>query len=239
MTAIQDSDAYGKGLLAYLEGNRHAAFTVSSDVAETERWPVKTFFRSFADMPEAERVALSLCEGRVLDAGAGAGSHALWLASKGHDVTAIDVSPGAVEVMQRRGLTDARLQDFFTLSGERYDTILMLMNGIGITGRIERLDRFFIQAKSLLNPEGRIVLDSSDIIYLFLDDDGSALIDLNAGYYGEVEYRMDYGRTKGAPFDWLFIDFDTLADAASRHGFSCTKRYEDDHYLYVAELRLA
>ena len=235
-----DADAYGKGLLDYYEGNRSAAFTVWSDVAETERWPVSTFFRSEKDMPEAERLALSLCSGRVLDVGAGAGNHALWLAERGHDVTAVDVSAGAVEVMKRRGVKDAREADFFTLTAADgpYDTLLMLMNGIGIVGSVDRLDAFFLKAKELLNAGGRILLDSSDIIYLFLEEDGSALIDLNAKYYGEVQYRMDYGRLKGKPFDWLFIDFDTLAAAAARHGFSCAKRFEDEHYLYLAELRM-
>lgn len=231
-----DSDAYGKGLKAYWQGKRTAKFTVSSDIAETEKWEISTFFRPFDKMPELEQIALSRCAGRVLDAGAGAGSHALYLQESGNEVTAIDISEGAVEVMELRGVKDARQQDFFLLSNEKFDTILMLMNGVGIVQRIENFNTFFLQCKELLAPNGKIVLDSSNIIYMFLDDDGSALIDLNSNYYGEMTYRMDFAQYKGVAFDWIFIDFDTLSELASQHGFRCTKVYENDHYHYLAEL---
>ncbi|MDD2798326.1 MAG: class I SAM-dependent methyltransferase [Bacteroidales bacterium] len=209
-----------------------------SDLAATEKWDIALFFRSFDEMPEIEQIALSRCEGRVLDAGAGAGSHALHLQNSGKTVTAIDISEGAVEVMQKRGVNDARLVDFFTLKEEKFDTLLLLMNGVGIVERMENFTRFFVQAKSLLHPGGKIILDSSNIIYMFADDDGSALIDLNSNYYGEMTYRMDFANYKGIPFDWIYIDFDTLTTLAEQHGFSCTKIYEDDHFHYLAELIL-
>lgn len=235
---IIDKDAYGKGLLAYQRGVKNAKFSVFSDLAETEKWDVATFFRPFDKMPEVERIALNRCSGRVLDAGAGAGSHALWLQGQGKAVTAIDISEGAVEVMQKRGVTDARLQDFFTMKEEKFDTLLMLMNGIGIVGKLGNFTQFFLQAKQMLNTGGKIILDSSNIIYMYEDEDGSALIDLNAAYYGEMVYRMDFANFKGVTFDWIYIDFDTLSDLAQQYGFKCEKIYEDEHYHYLAELSL-
>ncbi|MEG1615586.1 MAG: class I SAM-dependent methyltransferase [Bacteroidales bacterium] len=236
---IQDKDAYGKGLLAYWNGKKSAKFTVYSDLAEVEKWDISTFFRGFEEMPEAEQLALQRTRGSVLDVGAGAGSQVLWLQEQGHQVTALDISEGAVEVMQARGVKDARLQDFFAMSGEKFDTILLMMNGAGIVQRIDRFPEFFSKAKDLLQEDGRILMDSSNIIYLFMEEDGSALINLNSGYYGEMEYRMDFENFKGMPFDWIFIDFDTLAELAAQHGFSCEKVYEDEHFLYLAELKLA
>ncbi|NDV46609.1 class I SAM-dependent methyltransferase [Paludibacter sp. 221] len=232
------NDTYGEGLLAYWEGKKNAVFTVESDIAETEKWPVSTFFRSYRNMPEIEQKALSHVQGTVLDIGAGAGSHALWLQQQGSDVTAIDISTGAVEVMQQRGIKKVLRQDFFTFRGEKFDTLLMLMNGIGITGQIKNLPHFFEQAKQLLNPEGKIILDSSDLIYLFEEEDGSVLLDLNGEYYGELEYTFNFGKSKGEPFKWLFVDFDTLCEYAEKSGFACQKLFEDDHYLYLAELTL-
>lgn len=231
-------DIYGKGLLAYLNGNKHAVFTVESDIAETEEWPVSTFFRSYENMSEAEQIALSRTEGIILDIGAGAGSHTLWLQQHGNDVTAIDISEGAVEVMRQRGVQKAFRQDFFSYSGQTFDTLLLLMNGIGIVGKLDRLPDFFEQAKQLLNQGGKILLDSSDISYLFEEEDGSFLIDLNSPYYGEMQYTFEFDGEKGEPFDWLFIDFDILSVYAEMAGFACEKIYEDAHYLYLAELRL-
>lgn len=238
MKKIKDRDAYGKGLLAYQKGNHKARFTVYSDIADTEKWEIATFFREYEEMPEAEQIALGLCEGRVLDIGAGAGSHALWLQNQNHTVTAIDISEGAIEVMTQRQVKDARLQNYFSMTGEKYDTLLLLMNGVGIVERIDRFAEFFSKAKELLNEGGKILLDSSNIIYLFMEEDGSALIDLNNNYYGEMEYRMDYSSFMGESFGWIFIDFDTLSELAAQHGFTCEKKYEDEHFLYLAELKL-
>ncbi|HOI26149.1 MAG TPA: methyltransferase domain-containing protein [Paludibacteraceae bacterium] len=229
-------DVYGDGLRAYQNGKKNAKFIVESDLAETDRWPIFTFFRSYEEMPEVEQKALQHVEGKTLDVGAGAGSHSIWLQSKQIDVTAIDVSPGAVEVMRERGVNRPLLQNYFSFNETGYDTMLMLMNGIGIVGKLNRLSSFFLQAKKILKKGGRILLDSSDIRYMYEDEDGSVMIDLNGGYYGEMEYTFGFNKKKGVPFDWVFVDFDTLADCAKLHGFSCKKLYEDDHYLYLAEL---
>ena len=113
-----------------------------------------------------------------------------------------------------------------------------MMNGAGIVGRIDGFARFFSKAKELLNENGKIIIDSSDIIYMFMEDDGSAVLDLNADYYGQMQYRIDFSGEKGEYFDWIFIDFDTLAGLAAENGFNCKKLYEDDHYLYLADLTL-
>ena len=190
-----DKDSFGKGLLSYYNGNVQAKFSVYSDSADTERWPISTFFRKFENMPKNEQIALSDCIGRVLDIGAGAVSHSLWLNERNHKVTSIDISEGAVEVMKKRGLDDVRLVDYFDFSGEKYDTLLLLMNGIGIIQTLDRLPEFFAKAKELLTDKGCILLDSSNLIYLFMDEDGTAMIKLNSDkYYSEIEYRIDFSK---------------------------------------------
>lgn len=230
-------DVFGDGLRAYLDGDLKATFTVESDVAETEEWDVATFFREWKDMSEAERIALKRCKGSVLDVGAGAGSHALWLQEKGVDVTALDLSCGAADVMRRRGVRSVVNADFFAYGG-KHDTLLLLMNGVGIAGKMSRLAAFFVHARKLLNKGGRILLDSSDLIYLYEDEDGCAEIDLNGNYYGELEYTFAFKGEKGEPFGWLFVDYPNLEFCAKANGFSCKKIYEDDHFLYLAELTL-
>lgn len=234
---IMPKDIYGNGLQAYLEGDTNAFFTVESSIAETEQWPVSLFFRNDKDMPEIEKIALSHVQGKTLDIGAGAGSHALLLQEKNIEVTAIDISPKAVEVMKKRGVTDARIADFFHYKDEKYDTLLLLMNGIGITGELKNLPLFFKQAKQLLRPDGKIILDSSNILYLFEDEDGEVVFDIDDPYYGEMEYRFVFKGEADNYFPWLFIDFDTLAYYAKKSGFSYHKIYEDEHFLYLAELK--
>jgi SAM-dependent methyltransferase len=210
---------------------------VWSDIAETDYIPVHHLFRSFTDMPVLEQTALQRCCGRILDIGAGAGSHTLWLQNQGHDVWALEISPGACRVMQKRGVKNILQQNLFDLQGnQKYNTILMLMNGIGVVGNVGRLKTFFDIARQILAPDGQILVDSSDLRYLFLDDDGSILIHLNGKYYGEVEYRMNYAGEKGRRFPWLFIDDQLLAYYAEQNGFHMERLEEGNHYDYLARI---
>lgn len=226
----------GHAIKEFFTTRKAAKLRVFSSQFYEDEIPVATLFRTFEQMPPQEKEAVRLCSGRVLDVGAGSGCHSVELIKRGLDVVAIDISELSVQVMQERGI-DARTYDFFDKSfDEKFDTILMAMNGIGIVGKIERLSDFFIRAKQLLAPDGQILLDSSDIKYVFENEDGSLDIDLAAGYYGELDYRMQYRGIKGETFDWLYIDFDTLSMYAEQFGLVCEKCIDGEHYDYLARL---
>lgn len=212
---------------------------VHSSMFDDDEIPVATLFRKFKDMPKLEQVALEKAEGRILDVGAGSGCHCVVLAEMGKSCTAIDISGLSVEVMKEKGV-DARCIDLFdeNFVGQ-YDTILMLMNGTGIIGRLENMQKFFIRMKHLLAPGGRILIDSSDLRYLFEEEDGSLMIDLADDYYGLVDFQMEYNKVLGEPFDWLYVDFDTLSLYAEQNGFKAEMIAEGEHYDYLAALSLA
>lgn len=231
-------DIFGKAIKAYFENEDPEDIVVHSPDFDDDIIPVPYLFRSFAEMPPLEKKALQLCRGRVLDVGCGAGSHALFLQQeKDLQVTAIDTSEGAIEICKERGLKDARNVSFEDLSEEKFDTILLLMNGTGIVGKMRKLDRFFAKLKQLLNPEGQVLIDSSDLIYLFEEDeDGGVWVDSAAGYYGELKYSLSYKGETSEIFDWLYLDFDSLSLAASKNGFSCELLKKGEHYDYLARL---
>jgi SAM-dependent methyltransferase len=231
-----NNDPLGQALWDYHFKKTPAIVNVLTNIAEDETISAEYFFRDFEKMPELEQKALDECFGKVLDIGAGAGSHALYLQSKNIKVTAIDISKKSVEVMKSRGLKDARYEDIYNLKNEKFDTIFLIMNGIGVAGKKDNLGNLFKHLKSLLNDGGQIILDSSDLIYLFEQEDGSVLIDLNAGYYGEMEYTLKYKNINGETFDWLFVDFFSLKEIAEKSGFICTKLFEDEHYNYLVKL---
>lgn len=226
----------GRAILDYYTTGKAAKLRVFSSMFYEDEIPVSTLFRSFEEMPVQEKKAIELCRGRVLDAGAGSGCHSKLLIERGLEVTAIDISELSVEVMKQRGI-DARVIDFFDERfTEKFDTILLAMNGIGIVGKTDRLGEFFRCAKRLLAPGGQILLDSSDIKYVFMDEDGSMEINLAAGYYGEVDFKMRYKNITGKPFDWLYIDFETLSMYAEEYGFNCEKCIDGEHYDYLARI---
>ena len=226
----------GRAIADYYKDGKAARLRVFSPMFDADEIPVATLFRRLDEMPAIEREALNLATGHILDVGAGAGCHAMALQEMGKQVTAIDISPLAVETMGRRGVKEVREQDFFTLDGPGYDTILMLMNGIGIVGMLSRMPAFFMQLDKLLAPGGQLLCDSSDICYVFEDEDG--FIDLTGidGYYGELTYQMQYRSVKGEPFPWLFIDAETLREQAARHGFDVEVVLTGDHYDYLARI---
>ncbi len=230
-------DPVGAAILDYIKTRKPDDIIVSSDICEDDVIPVEVLFRNQIEMPDLELMALESCKGKVLDVGAGAGAHSKELIDRGLDVDSIEISDGAVEYMKSIGL-NARKINFFDLKNDKYDTILMMMNGIGIAGKLSNLENTLLQAKSLLQPGGKILCDSSDIKYLYEDEDGALWVDLNSEYYGNFRFQMKFKKEKGPWFDWLYVDFDNLFNAAKNIGLKAKKIVDqDDHYL--AEITIA
>ena len=239
MTTTTAPDILGQALLAYHRGDATATLTVHCNVADDEPLPAAYFFRTLLQMPALERQALDESRGRVLDLGAGAGCHSLELQSRGFAVKAVDVSAGAVQVMAERGVGTVARHDLFSpLLAEElpYDTILLLMNGLGLTGTLEGLDKFLAHARTLLAPGGQVLATSSDVRYLYEDEEGAVRINLNGPYYGEVEYTLSYAGRTGAPFPWVFVDAALLQDAAEAAGYTADFLDEDEDGQYLVRL---
>lgn len=234
-----DKDPMGAAIADFFQKGKAARLRVFSSQFDEDEIPASQLFRTYDEMPVLEQKALQLATGKILDCGAGSGCHALALQQMNKEVHAIDISPLSVDVMQKRGVTHAFQINLFDDNYlEKFDTILMLMNGTGIIGKLENMPLFFEKMKQLLNPGGCIYVDSSDLRYLFEDEDGSFLIDLASDYYGEIDFQMQYKQIKGDPFYWLYVDFQTLSLYASEHGFRAELVEEGEHYDYLACLRL-
>jgi cyclopropane fatty-acyl-phospholipid synthase-like methyltransferase len=231
----KEKDAMGKAIADFHKGRRDGKLIVLSPMFEEDEIPVTTLFRAFKDMPKMEQKALKMAKGKTLDVGAGSGCHSLWLQDKGIDVTAIDISPYSIETMKERGIVNVREQDFFTLE-EKYDTILMLMNGIGIVGSLDKLPDFFKHIDKILADDGQLLCDSSDLCYLYDDKDGIAELMDSDKYYGELEYTMCYDEIKGDSFPWLYIDANTLRNYAEANGFKMEIVRRGEHYDYLARI---
>jgi SAM-dependent methyltransferase len=232
-------DLFGKAILDYQTHNSPEDLITETSISEADEMSVAYLFRSFAEMPQLEQKALQLATGKVLDVGCGAGSHALYLQEKGFDVTAIDISANAIKTCELRGLKKAKVQDIMQLEGDQYDTILLLMNGAGMCGRLKNISNFLQKLKTLLMDTGQVLVDSSDIIYMFdEDEEGGKWIPTDVDYYGEVVFDITYKGEKENAFDWMYIDYNTLQNAAVANGFQCEVVLEGEHFDYLAKLSL-
>jgi len=225
-------DVLGAAISDYHNNTSTGKLWVNNKYGPKEEMPVDVYFRNMEDMPELEWVALHQCRGRILDIGAGAGSHALALQKMGLDITALDISTQATKVMKARGVEKVIHQDFFQLNEGTYDTLLLLMNGIGLSGTLAGLKTFFTKARSLLNPGGQLIFDSSDISYLY---DGKP--PKGPEYYGEVLYQYEYRNQRSDWFKWLFIDRKTLTAIAMREGWQTELLFEDPYDQYLVRSR--
>jgi len=233
-------DLFGKAILDYQTDNSPEDLITETSISDADEMSVAYLFRSFAEMPKLEQKALQLAKGKVLDVGCGAGSHSLYLQNELNlDVTAIDISANAIKACELRGLKKAKVQDIMLLEGEKFDTILLLMNGAGMCGRLKNIPNFLQKLKSLLTDTGQILVDSSDIIYMFdEDEDGGKWIPTDVDYYGEVVFDIAYKGEKEVSFDWMYIDYNTLQNAAVANGLECKLILEGEHFDYLAKLTL-
>ena len=225
-------DIFGKALKDYFEGNYTEDIINNTNITEDDVLPLPYLFRNYSEMPPLEQKALDLAFGKVLDIGCCAGSHSLYLQEKGLDVTALDISKGAIEVCKKRGIHKAICSPINDFSGEKFDTLLLMMNGIGICQYLDLLPKNLSHLVGLLNDNGQILLDSSDIRYVYPED----VLDSLDYYYGEVDFQISYKNETGEPFPWVYIDFETLAKCCDSLNLKCEKIKEGEHYDYLAKI---
>ena len=231
-----EPDIFGAALYDYYQNNYTEDIVVHSSLTEDDEIPVPYLFREFDEMPILEQKALELAKGKVLDIGSGAGSHSLYLQKKGIDVTGLDSSKGALEVARERGLKNVVCSRLLDYKQDTYDTLLVLMNGTGIFERIKLVGDYLKHLKTLLNLGGQILIDSTDIAFMYEEEDGSYWRDASRDYYGEVTFSLSYKDQESNSFDWLYLDFETLKKLSKENGFDCELVLEGKHYDYLARL---
>lgn len=230
-------DLFGKAILDFQTNNSPEDLITETSISEADEMSVAYLFRNYNEMPKLEQKALQLAKGRILDVGCGAGSHSLSLQNdRNLDVFSIDISANAIKACTLRGLKNTKVQDILTLENEKFDTILLLMNGTGIFRTLKETPQFLQKLKSLLNPNGQILIDSSDIIYMFdEDEDGAYEVPANV-YYGELTFTVSYKNETEETFPWLYLDYNTLQNAAFANGLQCELILEGEHFDYLAKL---
>lgn len=236
-TLTEREDPMGAAIRDYFRQGKSAQLKVISSLFDDDEMPVAHLFRSYHEMPPLEQRALNEARGKVLDVGAGAGCHALALQERGLDVTAVDISPLSCETMKERGVANVECVNIFNQRfQERFDTLLLLMNGTVIAGKLSCLPQLLSRLKQLMNPGAQILIDSSDLRYVYEDENGVLDVDLDGAYYGEVDYQMTYRNIKGKRFDWLYADFVVLAECCRQCGLKCEILAQGNHYDYLARI---
>ncbi len=236
MGKIIVKDLFGRALLDYHFGNYTEDITTYSSIAGRDDMELPWLFRTFHEMPMLEQTALLLCKGDVLDIGCGAGSHTLYLQNKNLNIKAIDISEGAIKTSKERGVKNAMIQNIWDVKNEKYDTILALMNGVGISGSLNQLTPFLEHLKTLLQKDGQIIMDSSDVIYMYKNEMGEYNIPKGNNYYGEVTFEFKYKNQFSDKFKWLFIDSELLNKHAKEAGLQFELVKKGYHYDYLARL---
>ncbi len=232
---ISNTDIFGQAIWDYYHNEYTQDIIVHSSISEDDEMPIPYLFRSFDEMPLLEQKALKLTQGKTLDIGCCAGSHSLWLQNKGMDVTGLDISEGAVTLSRKRGLQKT-LHSHILHHTTQYDTLLLLMNGTGIFESLAKLDQYLQHLKSILKRDGQILIDGSDIRYMFEEEDGGYWQDAHKAYYGEVSMAISYKGNRSLYFNWLYLDYYTLAKHAKKNELCCELILEGNHYDYLARL---
>lgn len=216
---------------AYHQGDHDAAIVVYDDF-ERDEIPISYFFRGPEQFPSVERQALALCRGRVLDVGAGSGCHSLALQDQGLEVTAIEVLPDLVDILRERGVRDARMATWMDVDAGQFDTVFMMMNGLGLAETLDGLREFLQNARRLVRPGGQVLADSTDV-RVRMDREAArsgTLVRPDGRYVGELHFQLEFEGRKGPPFGQLYVDPETLRRFALDAGWGCEILLEPDEY---------
>jgi len=229
-------DLMGQAIWDYHHQNSPEDLQTETSISEIDELRVEYLFRDFEGMNLLEQKALKLAKGKVLDVGAGAGSHSLFLQNeKNPDVMALDVSPKSIEICKLRGVKKTVCENLLNYSPEeKFDTILLLMNGTGIFETIGNTDIYLKKLYTLLNDDGQILIDGTDILYMYEDEEGGYSIPVG-NYYGELDFIVHYKSEQEAPIKWLYLDFENLRGIAEENGFSVDLILEEGN-SYLAKL---
>jgi SAM-dependent methyltransferase len=227
----------GLAIADYFDGDTQAAVKISRDDNEITDLAISSFFRGPTAIP-LDAIALDNCRGRVLDVGAGAGIHTLYLQNKGFSVGAMDVSPEACKVIRKRGVKEVYCVSFADFKAEPFDTLLILGRSIGMVENLAGLDSFFKDARQLVKRGGQILLNALDVSKT-TDPQNLAYQKANrqAGrYIGEIKMRLEYKGVKGPVTGFLHVDAVTLAEHAAKAGWSCEILVQEKDGNYLARL---
>jgi len=228
---MMSSDILGDALLDFLKTGTDERLIAHTSYGPDETYFLDYFFRDLDGMPDLEQYALTLCKGKILEIGAGAGSHTLILQEEGKDIVAMDSSPGCVNVMLMRGLLKVQHMNVFNLPTGGYNTLLLLMNGIGIAGNLGGLVRFLKKAEEITDSQAQILFDSTDVSHTLEKDEGES-----GRYVGEIKYQFDYRGVKGPWFEWLYIDQERLFKICEQTHWMPSILFEEGRGHYLARL---
>ena len=224
------TDLPGKAIHDYYFNKSKIKLYVKDIFGPKVEMPLSLYFRGFSEMPDLEKKALQLGRGKILDIGAGSGSHVLELQKNNDEVYALEISPSACEVMKNRGVENVICKDIFKYKGEKFDTLLLLMNGIGLSSTLEGFKKFLKKAEDLLDPNGQLIFDSCDISYMY------EVAEKPDYYYGQVKCRYEYDQLLTDWFEWLYLDKKTMTQIATECGWNAEVVFEDENDQYLAVL---
>lgn len=240
MRSTVSGDAFGAALLDAAAGNRGLHF-VERDDGLIEAMDASSYFAKQFHWPDAEARAIKGISGRVLDVGAGAGRHSLVLQNRGCDVVALDVSSGAIQVCQQRGVHHTFLGTVFDLldtAPEPFDALILMGNNLALLQSLAKAKGMFDAMRELLRPNGVVVGTCLDP-YLTDDPDHLAYHESNraAGRPpGQIRMRFRHRRIATEWFSILFLSPNELAELAARSGWEVIEVTEPDP-TYLAVLR--
>ena len=212
-------DIFGEALQAYFKGDKTELFI---EDAKGNKYPhdLSKYFRKYKQLDKLEKQIISLSSGRILDVGCGPGNYLPYLNRKGK-VLGIDISPKVIKVCKERGFKNIKVIDIFKLkSKEKFDTIVLLENNLGMAQTIPNTKKLLRILANLLNKSGKILTNVRDV---------------KNGDYFDGKMRMIYKNKKGDWISWISFSPKFLKSLCEDVGLKM-QILNRDKYHYLAKI---
>lgn len=215
-------DLIGLAVKDVIRGDKNE-FVFIDDSGHISTHDIRRYLRKPSYLVSLEKQLIKEARGHILDIGCATGYYLPLLMKQGVTV-GMDISDNLIDIARKNGLENCFVGDIFKFKFKnKFDTITLLENNIGLGGSIINTKKLLNKLKNLLNKNGQILMIIRNID--------------NQNYF-KIKLRPCWKGIVGDRFEWISFNINYLKDFLLKSGFIVDILGKDEKsYLIKATIK--